>query len=91
MVALQGADHRIGRPHARLLVHEVRRWSWGVERQSDAEDELQGLQAVAYEIVAIIASRASRSPDDVRSLFRRRDVWLSATQALEFGLIDEIG
>jgi ATP-dependent protease ClpP protease subunit len=91
VIVLQGADHRVARVTARLLFHEVWRWtSWGMETASDAEDELRELQTVTERIAQIIAARSHRFADEVKAFFKGREVWMTAPEALARGLIDEV-
>jgi ATP-dependent protease ClpP protease subunit len=90
MVVLQAADHRIIRPNARILLHEVSRWAFGVERTSETEDSLNELRRVTHQIVAIIAARANRDVAEIEPLFHRREFWLSAQEAVDQSLADEV-
>jgi ATP-dependent Clp protease protease subunit len=91
MVVLQAADVRIAQPHARFLLHECRRWVFfSVERTSDLEDELKEIKALEEQILKIMASRCGRTVEEVLKLIRRKEVWFSASEALEWGLIDKV-
>lgn len=90
MIVLQAVNERHARPNARLLIHEPRKFSYGTTRASDMEDEMSELKEVSDKIVDIMSERTGRSPEELNRLFRRRERWLSAAAALDFGLIDRI-
>lgn len=91
MIVLQAADLRRAQPHARFLLHEVRRWVfWAMERTSEVEDEVVEMKAVEEQIVKILAARCNKTKDQVIETIRRREVWMSATEAKDWGLIDQI-
>ena len=91
MIVLQAADERICRANARFLLHETRRWVFfAVERTSDLEDEVKEMQALTERIVEIIATRAGKTRDEVQRLIERKEVWMSATEAKEWKLVDRI-
>lgn len=91
MIILQAAETRRARANARFLMHEARRWVfWSVERTSDLEDEVAEMRALDERIMQILSRRCGKTVDEIRSVVKRKEVWLSATEALEFGLIDEV-
>lgn len=91
MIVLQAADIRIARPHARFLLHEGRRWIFfAVERTSDLEDEIQEMKEVEKQIVKILSSRCSKTETEVENLIKRKEVWMSSSEALAWGLVDKI-
>jgi ATP-dependent Clp protease protease subunit len=91
MIVLQAADRRVARPNARLLLHEVRRWTCFEERKtSDMKDELEEMKAITDNIVRILAGRTGKTPDQVNALIDRKESWFSAEQARDIGLIDAI-
>lgn len=91
MIVLQGANIRRAQPNARFLLHEIRRWVFlAMEKTSELEDEIAEMKAVEAQILALLAKRCQKSLDDVKKLIERREVWMSAQEAKEWGLIDEI-
>lgn len=91
MIVLQAADKRLARPNARLLFHEVRRFAlMSSERASDMEDMYGEMKVLHERVVALIADRSGRTPKEIEDLFMRKEKWLSAAQAHELGLIDDI-
>ncbi len=91
MVLLQAAEHRYARPHARFLLHEVRRWvTFQDERTSDLQDVGREMNALEAMIVGILAERCRKTEEEVKRVIERREAWMSAQEALDFGLIDRI-
>lgn len=91
MIVLQAADERLSRPEARFLMHEARRWIfWAVERTSDIKDEVQELEAITDRIMNILSKRCGKNVDEIRNRIERKEIWMSATEAKEWGLIDRI-
>jgi ATP-dependent protease ClpP protease subunit len=91
MVVLQAAQTRQAYKHTRFLLHETRRWAFfSVEKTSELEEEVQEMKALDDAVVEILAKRCSKADEEVRSLLRRREVWMSAKEALDFNLIDVI-
>ena len=91
MIILQGADKRLAYPTASFLLHEPRRWTmFRDESTSQLEDEAAELNRITNKVIDILASRCSKTEEEVRELIRRREVWMDAEEAKEWGLIDEI-
>lgn len=91
MIVLQAADVRQARPHARFLLHEARRWIfWAVERTSDLKDEVKEMEAITEQIINILATRCGKKPSEVEAFIERKEIWMSASEALQWHLIDEI-
>ena len=91
MVILQAADWRISRPNARFLFHEVRRWVFfATERTSDLLDEVTEMKNVEMVILKLLANRCAKTYDEMQRLIERKEVWMSASEARDFGVIDEI-
>jgi ATP-dependent Clp endopeptidase proteolytic subunit ClpP len=91
MIILQAADFRKSMENARFLLHEARRWVFmTVERGSDVEDEHKELQALHKIMFDILAHRTGKSYEAIAKVIQRREIWMSAKEAKEFGLIDEI-
>jgi ATP-dependent Clp protease, protease subunit len=91
MIVLQGCSHRASNARSRFLLHEARRWVMlAVEKTSDLEDEVKEMKALTDVIVQIISQRSGKSADEVRQTVERREVWMSAQEALDWGLIDQV-
>ncbi len=91
MILLQACTVRKCYPNARILFHEPKTFRfYSEERKSDTEDTFREMKAITDIVVDIIAERANKSPKEIFSLFERKELWLSAQEALQLGLIDEI-
>jgi len=91
MIVLQAADKRTAYPSARFLLHETRRWVFfAVERTSDLKDEVKEMDALSERIISILAKRCKKTKSEVRNLIERKEVWMSASEAKDWALIDKI-
>lgn len=91
MIVLQAANKRIATEQSRFLVHEVRSWTFFTEEKtSDKKDELKEMMDLQGVICKILAGRTGKTSENIASWFERKEVWLSAQEAKEFGLIDEV-
>lgn len=91
MIVLQAADERTCYPSARFLLHEARRWIfWAVERTSDLKDEVEEMEKITERILDVLATRCNRTKDEIQRKIERKEIWMSATEAKEWGLIDKI-
>lgn len=90
-VIVQAADSRLATPHTRFLMHEVNEISFHDRRTvSDVEDEAAEMRKVNDMLVEIFAKRSGHPEEEIKTLWKKKDVWMSAQEALEWGLIDEI-
>jgi ATP-dependent Clp protease protease subunit len=91
MIVLQAGDKRIASPLSRFLLHEVRQWScFETKTTSNMTDEAAEMKAITDAITTILAERCHKTKAEVEKSFERKELWMSAKQALEYGLIDEI-
>jgi len=89
-IVLQAADKRMCYPLTRFLLHEVRTWGEGLQRNSDLKDEAKEINACDEMVNKILADRCNKDIKEIRQLINRKEVWMSAKEALKFGLIDKI-
>lgn len=87
-IIVQAGTRRLATPNTRFLIHEVSSWAWG--KTSEMEDEIKEIKKVNDMLKSIIAERTGKTMEEIESVWHKRDVWLSAEEALEFGLIDEV-
>lgn len=91
MIVLQAANRRVATKNTRFLLHEIKRWAFmSSESTSELEDEMKEMQILTTRIVEILAKKCGQTEDAVRKLIARKEVWFSADEALNFGLIDKI-
>jgi ATP-dependent Clp protease protease subunit len=91
MIVLQAASVRQARPSSRFLLHEVSKWKYlDMEKLSTAKDEVKELETLSNTIFKIMAERCTKTEREIKAIIERKEVWMSAEEALAFGLIDEI-
>lgn len=91
MVMAQGATTHVVTPHVRLIFHEPHQWSLGAYRISDVEEIPVQLRALEDQVFSILATRiTTKSADEIPALFVRKEAWLSAEEALRWGLVDQV-
>jgi ATP-dependent Clp protease protease subunit len=87
-IILQAGSRRLSSKATRFLIHEVATWDWG--KVSEMEDKVREVRNVNNLLRDIISEKSGKSKDEIDKLWTKNDVWYSAKEALEFGLIDEI-
>lgn len=88
VVILQGASLRKASKYTRFLLHEVSSWAFG--KASEVKEESQELEKVNKMLDEIVTNRSKLTPKQLRKKTKKRDWWISAEEALKYGLIDEI-
>lgn len=74
-------------PHARIMIHQP---LGGVEGQaSDIEIAAREIVKTKRELYEILAKHTKHSPEKIEK-DSDRDYWMSASEAVEYGMIDEI-
>jgi len=87
-IILQAGSKRVAPRYTRFLIHEVSGWTWG--KVSEVEEAAEEFRKVNNMLRNIIAERSGRDPKEIDKLWTKKEVWYSAEEAKEFGLIDEI-
>jgi len=87
-IILQAGSKRIGTKNTRFLIHEVTSWDWG--KVTEMEEKVEEVRKVNNMLRDIIASRSGKSKEEIDKLWTKKDVWYSAEEAKDFGLIDEV-
>src|SRR5690606_31593117 len=88
LLAAGEPGHRLSLPHSRIMVHQPS--SGGI--QGTAADILISAQEILYlrdELDQILAENTSQPLEKIRS-DRDRDLWFSAQEAKDYGLIDRV-
>jgi ATP-dependent Clp protease, protease subunit len=81
--------HRQILPRARVLIHQPH-LSEGMRGQaSDIAIQAAEIARIKDEMIRLLASHTGRDAESIRS-DTERDRWLSATEALEYGIVDEV-
>jgi ATP-dependent Clp protease protease subunit len=87
-ILLQAGEKRSMGDHAYMLIHEIS--SGAIGNASELEDELKFVKRLQSRLLGILASRATLSKRQIERRWKRKDWWLDAQEALEFGFIDAI-
>lgn len=88
-VLLQAADKRVVGREAMIMIHEVASLAWG--KSSEIKDQAQLMDRLTRRTAEILSERSNKTPDEILEMMDRKDVWLSAQEAIDIGLADEIG
>lgn len=87
-ILLQAGEDRSMTRNSRLMIHSV---STGfVGSLAELEDQARLITSINEDCYAALAERSTLSVTQIKAKSRRRDWWLSAQEALEFGFIDSI-
>lgn len=87
LMAGGAAGKRSALPHARIMIHQP---SGGMQGQSkDMEITLKQMQELRKDLYTILANHTGKSYDEIEK-DSDRDYWMRATEAKEYGLIDEV-
>lgn len=89
-IVLQAASpgRRFSTPHTRFLIHEIS--SLTVGKTSEQEEQVSEMKKCNDLLRSILAERTGKRPEDIERIWHKKDFWMSAEEALKFGLIDAI-
>jgi len=90
MIVLQGAQERLCLPNSRFLLHELRRAGIVHETASQMDEQTREIKRIQDCILDILSKRTGKTVKDIRKTISRKDVWMSAQEAIEYGLVDRI-
>jgi len=91
VIVLQAATTREAYPNSRLLIHEISQFKFFSEdKTSDLEEQVEEMKKLQAVLLGILSERSGKSREEIDKLIWKRDIWFSAEEALEFGLIDRI-
>jgi len=83
-----GADgKRSALKHSRVMIHQASGGTQGTA--ADMDISIREVLKIQNELYQIIAERSGQSYDKINEV-AARDYWMTATEAKEFGMIDEI-
>jgi ATP-dependent Clp protease, protease subunit len=90
-VVLQAASpgRRLAQPHSWIMIHEPAKWA-GWQSTSAAAQHLDRLKQMQTQIYEILSKRSGRPLNKIIRDTKRTDLYLDATKAVEYGLIDGI-
>ncbi|WP_353721951.1 ATP-dependent Clp protease proteolytic subunit [Dyadobacter sp. 676] len=87
LLAGGAAGKRSALPHARVMIHQP---SGGAQGTSvDIEITTREIVKLRHELYDILAHHTGQTPEQI-ALDSDRDKWLKATEAKDYGLIDEV-
>jgi len=90
IIALTAAkNRRFAFPNSRFLVHQPSVQGGLGGTVSDIEIHAKDLIETKNHIINLYAKETGKTNEDIKKILDR-DYWMSATQALEFGLISKI-
>jgi ATP-dependent Clp protease protease subunit len=90
-IVLQAASEgkRFSFPHSWIMIHEPAKWA-GWQSTTAAAQHLERLKQMQDQIYKILSSRSGKPLRQIIKDTKRNDLYLDATRALEYGLIDQI-
>jgi len=87
LLAAGAAGKRTCLPHSRVMIHQP---SGGMQGQfTDMEISYNLIKQLKEELYTILAAHTGKTPEEIEK-DSDRDNWMTATQAKEYGLIDEV-
>jgi ATP-dependent protease ClpP protease subunit len=87
-IIMQAADERIMMPRCWLGMHEVSSMAAGT--LTIQEDSIKFTKALQAQCMELICERSDLTNTQLKRMWERKDVYLSAEEALKHGLIDHI-
>ena len=87
-ILLQAGDVRTMGAEAYILVHEVS--AAAVGKIGEMEDEMKFLKMISSRVLDIFAARTKLTKRQLDARWRRKDWWLSSSDALKLGFVDEV-
>ncbi|MCC8095704.1 MAG: ATP-dependent Clp protease proteolytic subunit [Tannerellaceae bacterium] len=88
VIVLCGKPVKMSR-YARLMIHGVSGGCWG--NKSALKGCLEEMEALENTLCTMLAEKTGKTEEDIRSMFfDEKDHWLTAEEALDLGIIDEI-
>ena len=90
-VVLQAASpgRRLCFPHSWIMIHEPAKWA-GWQSTTAAAQHLDRLKQMQSQIYRILSARSRRPLKQIIRDTKRTDLYLDATRAFEYGLVDHI-
>jgi ATP-dependent Clp protease protease subunit len=90
-IVLQAASpgRRLAFPHSWIMIHEPAKWA-GWQSTTAAAQHLDRLKQMQSQIYRILSERSGKPLRQIIRDTKRNDLYLDATKAREYGLVDEI-
>ena len=87
-ILLQAGDTRWIGQQAWLMIHRAAFGAYG--KTFEIEDEVKFVKRIEERILDIFTSRSKLTRNRIKRNWERKDWWISAEEALELGLIDDV-
>lgn len=87
-VLMQAGDHRWSSGQAWYMIHRAAFGAIG--KTFEVEDRVEWIKRIEDRIVAIFVARSHLTRQKILKQWDRRDWWITADEAKELGLVDEI-
>ena len=87
-VLLQAGDVRWIGHQAWMMIHRAAFGAWG--KTFEVEDEVKFVKRIEERILDIFTSRSNLTRNRIKRNWDRKDWWISADEALELKLVDEV-
>ena len=87
-ILLQAGDVRWVGQQAWVMIHRAAFGAWG--KTYEIEDEVKFIQRIEERILNIFTSRSNLTVRKIKKNWDRKDWWISADEAMDMGLVDEI-
>jgi len=90
-IVLQAGDRRVATRRSLIMVHELAKATFmTVDKASDLKDQQIGIDYMVKVMYEIMAKKSGKTVEEIHEFVDRHERWLSADEALEFGLIDGV-
>jgi len=84
---LMGGSRRYMRPSGYILIHQVSSEFWG--KYEDMKDEIKTCEKI-MKIIRTIYKQKTKIPTKNLNVMMKRDIYLTSTECLQYGIVDEI-
>lgn len=85
--AMLGANKVVAAENAVFMMHKP--WTMAMGNEDDLAKSIEALQTVESAMLGMYERQTGRTSSEIRSVLRE-EKWMTAEQALEFGLVDDI-
>lgn len=87
-VLFSAGDSRYVGENSRIMLHEISALALGGFR--DMEDQMEQYEKVNDKLIAILSKNTGKTKEELKSLLYKKDIWLNAKEAVDFGIADDI-
>ena len=84
---LMGGSRRYMRPSGYILIHQMSSEFWG--KYEDMKDEIKTCEKI-MKIIRAIYKQKTQIPTKKLNVMMKRDIYLTSTECLQYGIVDEI-